>query len=67
VKCGKKTSWGDAVNITARLASNASQGEVLVSEAAYTAAGLQSEGLEKRDLTLMGKSESLGVSVLHPR
>ena len=59
------TALGDNVNIAARLASNAGQGEVLISEATYSAAKIDNEGLEKRDLDLKGKSELVSVRVLH--
>ena len=59
------TALGDNVNITARLASKAGAGEVLVSEAAYNAARMETEALEKRDLELKGKSELVSVRVLH--
>jgi adenylate cyclase len=58
------TALGDNVNITARLASKAGAGEVLVSEATYQAARLETEGLEIRDLELKGKSEPVSVRVL---
>jgi adenylate cyclase len=59
------TALGDNVNIAARLASNAGQGEVLISEYTYEAARIKREGLEKRELELKGKSESTTVRVLH--
>lgn len=59
------TALGDNVNITARLASEALAGEVLISEAAYAAAGLPPGDLEYRPLELKGKSEPIGVRVLH--
>jgi adenylate cyclase len=59
------TALGDNVNIAARLASRARAGEVLVSEASCLAAGLETEGLEKRELELKGRSESVNVRVLH--
>ncbi len=59
------TALGDNVNITARLASKAGAGEVLASEATCDAARLETEGLEKRDLELKGKSELVSVRVLH--
>jgi adenylate cyclase len=55
---------GDNVNITARLASNAAPGEVLISDAAYQSAGLDLGGLEQRQLELKGKREPFGVRVL---
>ncbi len=59
------TALGDNVNITARLASQAGTGEVLISDASYSAAGLDLGGLEHRHLELKGKSEPIGVHVLH--
>lgn len=58
------TALGDNVNITARLASQAGPGEILISDAAHTAAGLDLGELERRELELKGKSESTGVRVL---
>jgi len=58
------TALGDAVNVTARLASNAAGGEILVSEAALAAAGISGDGLERRRLELKGRHEPIGVRVL---
>jgi adenylate cyclase len=58
------TALGDNVNIAARLASKAGPGEVLLSEATYTAAGPGLGSLEQRQLDLKGKSEPMGVRVL---
>ena len=60
------TALGDNVNVTARLASAAARGEILVTEAAARAAGgLESAaGAERRSLDLRGKSESTEVVVL---
>ena len=58
------TALGDNVNITARLASQAGPGEILISDAAYAAAGLELGDLERRQLELKGKSEPTGVRVL---
>ena len=58
------TALGDNVNIAARLASKAGAGEALVSDAAYTAAGLSLDGLEHRQLELKGKSDLVGVRVI---
>ena len=58
------TALGDNVNIAARLASEASAGEILFSEATYTAARLSLGDLEQRQLELKGKSEPIGVRVL---
>jgi adenylate cyclase len=59
------TALGDPVNTAARLASAASAGEVLVSEAARLNAGLDLSGSERRQLALKGKAELFEVSVLH--
>lgn len=58
------TALGDSVNTTARLASQAGPGEILVSEDAYQAAGLALGELEERCLELKGKSEPIAVRVL---
>jgi adenylate cyclase len=58
------TALGDNVNITARLASEAGPGEILISEAAYAAANIDREDLERRQLELKGKSELTGVRVM---
>lgn len=58
------TAMGDVVNTTARLASVASAGEILVTLAAVTAAGLTADGLEQRSLMLKGKSGTTEVVVL---
>ncbi|MBA2373871.1 MAG: adenylate/guanylate cyclase domain-containing protein [Chloroflexi bacterium] len=57
------TAMGDMVNTTARLASAAGAGEILVTEAAAAAAGLPSS-LERRSLQLKGKSGPTEVAVL---
>jgi adenylate cyclase len=57
------TALGDNVNTTARLASSAGPGEALISEAAYSAAGLDLGNLEHRQLELKGKSQAVGVHV----
>jgi adenylate cyclase len=57
------TALGDAVNTTARLASVAGVGEILVSAVAAQASGLE-PGLEHRSLELKGKSQPTDVVVL---
>lgn len=57
------TALGDNVNIAARLASAAGPGEILVTEATCTAAGLN-PALERRQLDLKGRSEPVSVRVL---
>lgn len=58
------TALGDPVNVTARLASEAAAGEILVTRAASDAAGAVTAGLEHRSLTLRGRQEPLDVHVL---
>lgn len=58
------TAMGDTVNIAARLASAAGTGEILVTEAAAENADLQSLAIERRTLSLKGKSEPFDVRVL---
>jgi adenylate cyclase len=58
------TALGDPVNVTARLASAAGMGEVLVTESAAQAAQLEIGALERRHLDLRGKSEATDVFVL---
>ena len=58
------TVLGDTANTAARLASAAKSGEILISEAAWEAAGLQMEGIPTQQLELKGRQESLGVRVL---
>ncbi|HET7494913.1 MAG TPA: adenylate/guanylate cyclase domain-containing protein, partial [Candidatus Limnocylindrales bacterium] len=58
------TALGDSVNVTARLASAAGAGEILVSESAAESAGLH-DFSEIRHLTLRGREQELDVRVLH--
>jgi len=55
---------GDVVNTTARLASAAGPGEVLLSDEAVAAAAFDVSGLEARQLALKGKSQPFSVHVL---
>jgi len=57
------TALGDNVNITARLASEADTGEILLSEGTYSAAHLHLGDLERRLMELKGKSEPIAVYV----
>lgn len=59
------TALGDTVNTTARLASVAGAGEILVTRAAADAAGFVG-GSERRRLELRGRSEPIEVVVLRP-
>jgi adenylate cyclase len=58
------TALGDAVNVTARLASAAGRGELLVAEAAAQAAMLDVRGFHRRKLDLRGKTEATDVIVI---
>lgn len=58
------TALGDTVNTAARLASAAGAGEVLVSAAAVSAAGLDVDGRERRTLDIRGRTEPIEVVVL---
>lgn len=51
------TALGDPVNVAARLASAANAGELVASEATVLAAGVDTDGIERRELTLKGKSD----------
>jgi adenylate cyclase len=57
------TAMGDVVNVTARLASVAAAGELLVTTAAAAAAGLSAD-LPRRSLQLKGKSQATDVVVV---
>jgi adenylate cyclase len=55
---------GDEVNATARIASKAAAGEILVSEVALEQAGIKAGELESRSLELKGISEQVSVRVM---
>jgi adenylate cyclase len=61
------TALGDAVNITARLASAADAGEVIVSVAAAQATGMATDHLERRTVAIRGRTEPIEVIVLPRR
>jgi adenylate cyclase len=58
------TAMGDAVNTTARLASAAAEGEILITLAAASNAGLTGGLLGRRSLALKGKSAPTEVFVV---
>jgi adenylate cyclase len=58
------TALGDVVNVTARLASVAGSGELLLTDAAAQAGGWPGEGRERRQLELRGKSDVTSVIVV---
>ena len=57
------TALGDTVSATARIASMAGAGELLVSEMTADAAGLDTSGLERRTLELRGREKPVDVWV----
>ena len=61
------TAMGDPVNVAARLASAAGPGEILITGDAALAARLDDAGLERRELTLKGKSNLISVLVISAR
>jgi Adenylate cyclase, family 3 (some proteins contain HAMP domain) len=61
------TALGDAVNTTARLASVAAAGELLVSVAAGDLAALDTSGLERRTVEVRGRESDLEVYSLRTR
>jgi adenylate cyclase len=58
------TVLGDAVNTTARIASQAKAGEVIISDRSWNDAQLKSRPSSKRSLKAKGKSEDIAVHVL---
>ncbi len=63
------TAVGDTVNVAARLGSVAAGGELIVSRAAWDAAGLASDGSDgavSRELEVAGRSAPLEVVSLQP-
>jgi adenylate cyclase len=58
------TALGDVVNTTARLSSTAAAGELVVSVAAMTGAGLAPLGNEIRTIELKGREATLDVVVI---
>jgi adenylate cyclase len=58
------TALGDIVNVTARLASVAGPGEILVNDLAAQRAGLETGSLEVRRLELKGKTQLTTVYVV---
>jgi len=58
------TALGDAVNVAARLGSEADAGEVVISNETAQKAGVDTSMLEKRTVELKGKSEPMDVWVM---
>ncbi len=57
------TAVGDTVNTAARLTSIAKTGEIVLSEATASAAGLDTSGLERRMLELRGREQTVDAWV----
>jgi adenylate cyclase len=57
------TAVGDTVNTAARLTSTAKAGEIVISDAAASAAGLDTAGLEGRTLELRGREQTVDAWV----
>jgi adenylate cyclase len=60
------TALGDVVNSTARLASLAAAGELLVTTESAGRAALDTAGVELRTVEVRGREANLDVYVLHP-
>lgn len=58
------SALGDSVNVAARLASVAGEGEVVVSEAACHQAGFECHDYPSKDLKLKGRTESITAHVI---
>jgi adenylate cyclase len=58
------TALGDAVNVAARLTSQAAAGEIVLSESTVQKADLDPAGLEKRTLELKGKDQPMDAWVM---
>ena len=58
------TALGDNVNITARLVSNAGEGEILISDTTYLEAAMELGELERQELELKGRSEPTRFRIL---
>jgi len=58
------TALGDAVNVAARLASNAGAGEILVTASTAGLAGVRAPAAARRTIELKGKSEAVDVVIL---
>ncbi len=58
------TALGDAVNVAARLASEAAAGEIVLSESTVKEAAIETSSLDSRKLELKGKSEPVDVWVM---
>jgi adenylate cyclase len=58
------TALGDAPNTASRLASNAAAGEILVSQESWTAAGMDMESEEQRELSVKGRQKPVRVHIL---
>lgn len=62
---GDLTALGSGMNLTARLVSEAEEGEIVVSEATSRAAGIDTGDLEHRTMTLKGIEEPVTAVILN--
>lgn len=60
------TALGDDINVGARLADSAQEGEILASRQLARTIGLETDELEHRELSLKGKAEPFDVVVVKP-
>jgi adenylate cyclase len=58
------TALGDAVNLGARLAAAAADGELMLSEGSASAGGLPADAGERRSVSVKGKQDAVKVRVL---
>ncbi len=58
------TVLGDVANVTGRLASLARQGELLASDDAYRAAGIDLGDADRRTIELRGRAAPLDIRVI---
>jgi adenylate cyclase len=61
------TALGDPINVAAHVMAQAGTGEVLVTDAAVTAAGFEPDGLERRHLSLKGTEADVVVMTVGAR
>ncbi len=58
------TAFGDSINIAAHVAAQAAPGEILITDASAAAAGLATDGLAQRHLSLKGHGMDVVVQTV---
>lgn len=58
------TALGDAVNLTARLASHASSGEILITESTAKQVSMDTSGLASQTIMVKGRKEAVYIRTL---